>query len=67
MANDEKNKEVVMSPEKLALYNMALAEAMFELLAEKGILTGPEILERVKKLKSDAQIQDAQIQFRWLQ
>jgi hypothetical protein len=37
--------------------NMFLTEAIFELLAEKGILTGEEVLERVKKLKSESPVQ----------
>ena len=32
---------------------MFLVEAIFELLAEKGILTGEEVKERVEKLKSE--------------
>ena len=38
---------------KATLYNMFLAEAMFDLLAEKGILTGEEVKERIKKLKDE--------------
>ena len=41
---------------------MMLTEAIFELLAEKGILTGAEVKERVAKLK-----RETQLQFRWLQ
>jgi len=32
---------------------MMLTEAIFELLAEKGILTGVEVKERVQKLKAE--------------
>ncbi len=39
-----------------------LTEAILELLAERGILTGEEVLERVKKLKSESPVQ-----FRWMQ
>jgi len=35
---------------------MLLAEAIFELLAEKGILSGEGVLERVKKLKNEANL-----------
>jgi hypothetical protein len=41
---------------------MFLTEALFELMAEKGILNGEEVKERIKKLKSEAPLQ-----FRWLQ
>ena len=42
------------SIEKLVHYNMLLTEAIFELLAERNILSGAEVLERVEKLKSEA-------------
>jgi hypothetical protein len=48
--------------EKMILYNMFLAEAMFDLLAEKGILTGEEVKERIKKLKDEIPSS-----FRWMQ
>ena len=48
--------------QEVAYYNMFLTEAILELLAEKGILTGEEVLERVKKLKSESPVQ-----FRWMQ
>jgi transcription initiation factor IIE alpha subunit len=38
---------------KMTLYNMFLAEAIFDLLPEKGILTNEEITERIKKLKNE--------------
>ena len=37
----------------MAYYNIFLTEAILELLAERGILTGEEVLERVKKLKNE--------------
>ena len=48
--------------QEIAYYNMFLTEAMFELLAEKGILTGEGVKERIKKLKNDTPLQ-----LRWLQ
>ena len=38
---------------KMTLYNTFLAEAIFDLLAEKGILTNEEVKERIKKLKEE--------------
>jgi hypothetical protein len=35
--------KVTASVEEVARYNMLLTEAIFELLAEKGILTGVEV------------------------
>ena len=62
MEQDEKTGKVTTTIQEMAYYNMFLTEAIFELLAEKEILTGEEVLERVKKLKSESPVQ-----FRWLQ
>jgi len=56
MKHDDKNGKMTASMEEVAYYNMFLTEAMFELLAEKGILTGAEVLERVKKLKKETHL-----------
>jgi hypothetical protein len=61
MKHDDKNGKVTASLEEIAYYNMFLTEAVFELLAEKGILTGAEVLERVKKLKGETKLN-----FQWL-
>ena len=42
---------VTAAIDELAVYNMLLIEAVVELLTEKGVLTGEEVKERVKKLK----------------
>jgi len=39
--------------QKTVSYNSLLIEAMFEILAEKNVLTGEEVLERIKKLRDD--------------
>jgi hypothetical protein len=62
MEQDEKTGKVTTTIQEVAYYNMFLTEAIFELLAEKGVLTGEEVLERVKKLKSVTPLQ-----FRWVQ
>ncbi len=62
MKQDEKTGKVTTTIQEVAYYNMFLTEAIFELLAEKGILNGEEVLERVKKLKSQTPLK-----FRWLQ
>jgi hypothetical protein len=62
MKQDDKTGKVTATIQEIAYYNMFLTEAIFELMAEKGILNGEEVLERVKKLKSETPIQ-----FRWLQ
>ena len=44
------NESQITRHEKLTTYNIILAEAIFELLVEKGVLTKEELLERIEKL-----------------
>jgi hypothetical protein len=62
MKQDDKTGTVTATIQEIAYYNMFLTEAIFELMAEKGILTGEEVKERIKKLKSETPLQ-----FRWQQ
>jgi hypothetical protein len=62
MKQDDKTGTVTATIQEIAYYNMFLTEALFELMAEKGIVNGEEVKERIKKLKSETPIQ-----FRWLQ
>jgi hypothetical protein len=47
---------VTASVEEIAHYNMMLTEAIFELLAEKGILIGEEVKQRLEKLKAETKL-----------
>ena len=62
MGHDDRSGKVTASIQEIAYYYLFVTEAIFELLAEKGVLTGEQILERVKKLKSETPVQ-----FRWIQ
>lgn len=62
MEHDDKTGKVTATIQEIAHYNMLLTEAIFEVLAEKGILTGVEVKARVEKLKAETQLE-----FRWLQ
>ena|SRR5436309_13164071 len=62
MEQNDKTGKVTTTLQEITFSNMFLVEAIFELLAEKGILTGEEVLERIKKLKSEATLQ-----FRFIQ
>ena len=62
MKHDDKTGTITTTIQEVAYDNMFLTEAMLELLAERGILTGEEVLERVKKLKKECPVQ-----FRWMQ
>ena len=53
---DFKGNNVSASFEEVVRYNMVLTEAIFELLAEKDVLSGAEVLERVKKLTAEAKL-----------
>lgn len=39
--------------EKLLYHNRFMLEAIFELLAEKGVLSGVEVKDQVKKLRAE--------------
>lgn len=53
---DFKEGSVAASIEELAIYNMLLSEALYEILADKGIVTKGEVTERIKKLKMETKI-----------
>jgi hypothetical protein len=56
MDQDDKTGEVATSIEELAVYNMLLSEALYEILADKGFVTKAEVTERVKKLKMETRV-----------
>jgi DNA-binding Lrp family transcriptional regulator len=51
--NQKKTDDPMQIFQKTVSYNSILIEAMFEILAEKNVLTGEEVLERIKKLRDD--------------
>jgi hypothetical protein len=51
--NQKKTDDPMQIFQKTVSYNSLLIEAMFEILAEKNVLTGEEVLERIKKLRDD--------------
>jgi hypothetical protein len=53
---------VTASLEEVVRYNVLLTEAIFELLAEKDVLSGAEVLERVKKLKVETMLKFRPVQ-----
>jgi hypothetical protein len=59
---DTKSRSDIQTFRRMASYNMVLTEAIFELLAEGGILTGSEVKERIAKLK-----RETKSKFCWLQ
>jgi hypothetical protein len=53
MKENSKSGRVTASLEEVALSSMVLAEALIQLLVEKGVLNRDEVMERVKKVKSE--------------
>ena len=62
MEQDDKTGKLTATLQEIAYYNMFLVEAIFELLAEKGILTGEEVKDRIRKLKSETKLQFRMVQ-----
>jgi hypothetical protein len=56
MNQDDKKDQAPSSIEETAIHGMALTEALFEILADKGILTGERVIERIKTLKSEIKV-----------
>lgn len=56
MSPDDKNVTALNSIEKVASRGMSLTEALYEILADKGIITRGRVIERIKKLKSEAKV-----------
>ena len=54
MKNQSKRPTVTF--EQLSYSNMLTLNALVELLTEKGVITKPEVLERVKKLQSETKV-----------
>jgi hypothetical protein len=52
----EPPKRPTVTFEELCYSNMLTLNALVELLTEKGVLTKPEILERVKKLQNETKV-----------
>jgi hypothetical protein len=53
MNQDDKSLQAPNSIEEVAIRGMSLTEALYEILADKGILTGEKVIERIKKRKSE--------------
>ena len=56
MSPDEKGSKEPNSIEEVAISGMLLTDALYEILAGKGILTGDRVLERIRKLKSEIKV-----------
>lgn len=52
----EPPKRKTVTFDELSYSNMLKLNALVELLTEKGVLTKPEILERIKKLQGETKV-----------
>ena len=59
---DTKEGKVTASVEEIADYNMLFTEALYELLADKGIVSKEEVVERVRKLKTETTVNFRRVQ-----
>jgi hypothetical protein len=55
MKSDDESVKV-NSTEEVTKRGMLLTDALYEILADKGILTGSIVIERIKKLKSEIKV-----------
>jgi hypothetical protein len=56
MDQDDKKVQTPTSIEEIGIRGMSLTEALYEILADKGILTGERVIERIKKLNSEIKV-----------
>lgn len=54
MAMDETSLRLLEALQRSLLCNTLLMDAIFEFLAEKEVLSGTEVIERIKRLKLEA-------------
>lgn len=59
---DTKEGKVTTSVEEIATYNMLLTEAIYELLADKEIISKEDVMERVRKLKAETTVSFRRVQ-----
>lgn len=62
VAHQEKTGKVIATVQEITYYNMCLTEAILELLAERGVVTGSEVMERMKKVRSETEFQSILLQ-----
>ena len=50
---DKKINTIITSIEEVALYQMFLSEALFEIFLQKGLITDAEVKEQIRKMRSN--------------
>jgi hypothetical protein len=59
---ESKEGKVTASIEEIATYNMLLTEALYELLADNGLVSKEEVMERIQKLKAETTLNFRRVQ-----
>jgi len=62
MQEDLKAGQITASFKELVYSNMLMVEAVVELLVEKNVITGDEVIKTVKKLKEQATLNFGSVQ-----
>jgi hypothetical protein len=53
MDSDGDSPKELNSIEEVVIRSKVLTDALYEVLADKGVLTGDQVIERIKNLKSE--------------
>jgi hypothetical protein len=56
MDQNDKKLQLPNSIEEVAIRGKAISEALYEVLANKGILTGDRVIERINELKNEVKV-----------
>jgi hypothetical protein len=56
MDQNNRKAEVPASIEEIAIRGRALSEALYEILADKGVLTPMEVIARARKLTTEIKV-----------
>jgi len=62
MQEDLKAGQITASFKELVYSNMLMVEAVVELLVQKNVITGDEVIKTVKKLKEQATLNFGSVQ-----
>ncbi len=62
MQEDLKAGQITASFKELVYSNMLMVEAVVELLVQKNVITGDEVIETVKKLKEQGTLNFGSVQ-----
>lgn len=56
MDHNDKKIQAPTAIKEIGFQGMALTEALYEILADNGVLMGDRVIERIKKLTSEVKV-----------